>query len=62
MSKLIIRKQKRESVPVKPCNIYVDTHEKLNALSQESGISIVRLIAILVDYGLENLEVIDDEK
>lgn len=60
MEKLVIRKQKKEVEPVKPCNIYVGTHEKLNALSQESGISIVKLIAILVDYGLDNLEIIDE--
>jgi len=56
---LKIVKQRREVTAVKPCNVYVDTHEKLSVLSTESGISIVKLIAIFVDYGMANMELLE---
>lgn len=61
MTTLKITKQKREQTATKPCSLYVETHEKLTALSDESGISIIKLIAMLVDFGMENMVLVDAE-
>lgn len=58
---LRLQKQRRASTSLKPCNIYLDTHEKLTALSQASGISIVKLITAMVDFSLPLVEIVGAE-
>jgi len=61
MPTLTIRKQKKEANAVKPVNVYVDTHEKLLSLSAESGLPIVKLLAIFVDFSMENMVLVEPE-
>ena len=56
---LKLHKQRRPSTSLKPCNIYLDTHEKLMALSQASGLSLVKLIAAMVDFSLPYIEIVE---
>ena len=59
MQKLqLIRQPKTEST-IKAANIYADTHEKLTLISKESGIPMVQLIRIMVDFASENMEIIE---
>ena len=59
---LKLHKQRRPSTSLKPCNIYTDTHEKLTALSQSSGIPLVKLITAMVDFSLKYVEVVESSE
>lgn len=61
MQTLKIVKQKKGANAVKPTNIYTDTHEKLISVSNESGIPIVKLISLMVDFAMENMVIVDQE-
>jgi hypothetical protein len=56
---LKLYKQRQSTTNLKPCNIYADTHEKLNALSQSCGIPIVKLVAFMVDFSMKYIEVVE---
>lgn len=55
-------KQRRDPASLKACNIYLETHDKLAALSQASGISIVKLIAAMVDFSMKYVEVVESSE
>lgn len=61
MEVLKIRKQKKEAPPIKSLSVYRHTHEKLEAVSAESGISIIRLMTIFTDFAIKHMEIIEDE-
>lgn len=62
MATLKIRKEKKTSTAVKPLGAYLETHEKLTAISNESGIPIVKLLAMFVDFSVEHLVLVEPEE
>lgn len=61
MPTLKIRKQKKEGTAVKPLSAYLETHEKLAAISAESGLPIVKILALFVDFSVDNLVLVEAE-
>lgn len=61
METLKIRKQKKDTAAIKSLSVYVHTHEKLEAISAESGISIIKLITIFTDFAIKHMEIIESE-
>lgn len=41
----------------KPCMVDVATHEKLSQIKEDTGISMTKIIAQMVDFCLERLEI-----
>lgn len=62
-SKLIITKlPDKRNTATKPFMIYADDHAILERLSKETGLSMVRLLNLMLNYAHENIEVIDYER
>ncbi len=59
MDKLVLRKVHGVGELLKPTQIYASTWEKLKALNEETGISIVQLIALMVDFASDHCEIIE---
>lgn len=41
----------------KPCMIDIATHEKLSQLKEDTGVSMTKLVAQMVDFCIERLEI-----
>lgn len=58
--KLIIEKQ-HQSHGFKPCYIDAELHQRIKDLSNEIHVSMARIIAKFLWYGLKYVEIIDPE-
>lgn len=58
--KLIIEKQ-HQSKGFKPCYIDADLHQRIKDLSNETHVSMARIIAKFLWYGLKHVEIVDPE-
>lgn len=44
----------------RPCNLDIATHEKLLQIKEDTGVSMTKIIAQMVDFCMERLEVQED--
>lgn len=56
MDKFTVRLQGK-SDGYKPCVIDIATHEKLSQLKEDTGVSMTKLVAQMVDFCIERLEI-----
>ena len=59
MDKFIIRATAKAD-GYRPCNIDVATHEKLLQIKEDTGVSIAKIVAQIVEFCMERLEIQED--
>ncbi len=57
--KLIIQKKLSKPCNQKPFIIYGHDHEILSTLSKETGIPMIQLVSRMIEFAMENLEIIE---
>lgn len=57
--KIIIEKQPKNETGVKPVFIHASVHQQLKDISNESGISMGKLVERFVNHGLQYVEIVD---
>lgn len=60
-AKLIIRKESKGTVTFKPVQLYVETHELVADLAEETGIPKAKLIDMMVKFAVEHMEIVGGE-
>ena len=55
--KLIIEKEDNTEKNYRILNAYSETYLKIKQLKEETGLPIAKLTKLLVDFGIENLEI-----
>lgn len=59
---LIIRCLPRKNYAVKSMSAYADTHEKISQLAEETGLSLPRVLSLLVDFAVDRVEIVQEEE
>lgn len=60
--KLILKKQRRKNVYMRPVYVPSDIHGKIKDIASETGISMSVLVETCLDYALRNVEILEEHK
>ena len=58
---LVLHKETKATVATKPIFIDADLHEQLVGIKQETGIPLRQIVNKFIHYGLDNVEIHEDE-
>lgn len=61
MEKLVVHKTGKNPVTFKPVQLYMETHELIADLVEETGIPKAKLIDMMIRFAVEHMEIVGGE-